>query len=94
MEAKEAAGKAKAAVAKGADETEAVIEKTASGATAATRRAEAAAIHAIDSGRDIAERGQDAVESALASASQTIRERPLTAMAVIGLLAYICGRLR
>lgn len=94
MDAKEVADKASAAVEKGADKVEAAVEKAAISATSATRRAEAAATEAIDRGCGAAERGQDAVESALACASQAIRERPLTAMAVVGLVAYFFGRIR
>src|SRR5690606_10288379 len=94
MENNETADKAKAAVAKGADKAEQVIEKTAANAGEATRRVEAAATRVIDESQEVYMNGRDSVENALACASRAIQERPLTSMALVALVAYFWGRMR
>lgn len=85
MGADTAANKAKNVVDTGADAVETAIDDVASKATAATRRAKEVASESIDEGRD-------AVAQALQCATSMIRERPITSVAVVGLIAYIWGR--
>lgn len=86
MGADATAGKAKDAVAHGADSVEGAIHDVADKATEVTRKAKAAATDLIDEHRD-------AVAEALQSATDTIRARPITSVAVVAAVAYLWGKL-
>jgi len=44
--------------------------------------------------QDAGEVGRDALESALACGKDVIRANPITAVAVVAALAYLCGRMK
>ncbi len=87
MNTDDLADKGKKAVYKAATAVEGAIDEAAAGATRATRKVHARAGDAID-------QSQDAVESALRCATQMIRDRPLTSVVVVGMIAYIWGKVR
>src|SRR5690606_13422640 len=49
---------------------------------------------ACEDGRDMLEDGRDAVAECLRCTAAQIRERPITAMAVVAGIAYLLGRFR
>lgn len=87
MDADTVASKAKGAVNTGADVVEGAIDDVAAKATSLTRKTKVATVEAIDGGRD-------AVAEALSTATEIIRARPITSVAVVGLIAYIWGRIK
>jgi ElaB/YqjD/DUF883 family membrane-anchored ribosome-binding protein len=86
MSADATAVKAKDAVSAGADSVEGAINNAASKATEVTRKAKETASELIDEHRD-------AVAEALQSATETIRARPITSVAVVAAVAYLWGKL-
>lgn len=87
MSAEKAVEKAKGLAEKGADTAEQVIETTANEARRRVRSAKGAVDDALDEGRDT-------MENAVACAKDMIRQHPFAAVAVVGAIAYLWGRIK
>jgi len=79
--------KVKNAIQEGTEAVDDKILAVAEKASEVNKRAGRAAVSTIDDGRD-------AFEHALTCGKAAIRSKPITAVAVVAVLAYLCGRLK
>ncbi|HEY0296929.1 MAG TPA: hypothetical protein VGC69_16490 [Bordetella sp.] len=87
MSTEKAVEKAKDLAEKGEDIATGVIDSAASEAKRRVRSAKGAVDEALDDGRD-------ALENAMVCAKDMIRQHPFTAVAVVGAIAYLWGKIR
>ncbi|MCX5592449.1 hypothetical protein [Alcaligenes endophyticus] len=88
------AARAKEGIASGAEKLEQAVDVAAQTSKNTARRVRASVEDFVQEYDGLYAEGKDVVEEALICTKNMVRARPLTSLAMVGLLGYLLGRLR
>lgn len=88
------AEQAKANVASGAEKLEQTIDRAADAGKQGIHKVRQNVDGMVQEYQAMCDGGRDMMESAVMCTKDVVRKHPVTSLAVVGLLAYLCGRLR